>query len=114
MNKPDIVALAVCGQPTGCVTVDRVGLFRIHFAFINIRHRRTVDDHIRIMFSQEIAEHVVRPEVELRERHIERRSYRVIRTTDSPVSLPSCVDDITSEESVRSNDEEPHIGVFEQ
>jgi hypothetical protein len=98
----------VSGQSSRSVAVEYIGLFRIRFAAIDVCHRGTVDDHIWVVFGEDIIKRIVFPEIELREWNIECRLRRVIGSIDSPLALLTCTYDVTAEEAVCTDDQESH------
>jgi hypothetical protein len=102
----------VSSQPPRRVPVEEPSSFRVRFTAVDVRHRGTVDDHVRIVFGENVVERAVLTEVELRERDVERRSHRVIGSRDIPPVLLTCTYDVTTEETVCTDDQESHAVRF--
>jgi hypothetical protein len=112
VNELDIVRVTVSCQPTRCVAVEHTSLSRVRFAAIDICHRGTVDYHARVVFSENGIKRVALTKIELCEWNVEHWLRRVIGPTDVPIALLSCTDDVTAEETVRTDNEESHTVVF--
>ena len=80
------------------------------FTRVDVGHRSTVDDEIRLVVGEYIVELVGVLQRELCEGNLERRLRGMKRPTHVPFSTETCVNDVTAEQSIGADDEYPHTG----
>lgn len=92
------------GQSTCRVAVEYMGLFRICFIAIDIRHSGTINDDVWIVFGENVVKQIVCSEIELRECNVECRLCWVIGFTNIPTPLLTCTYYVTSDKTIGAYD----------